>query len=284
MDLYKAQGYITAKHRLWQMEFQTYASAGRLCEIIGPKALNFDRAQRRKGLGYGAEKALEKIKKDSKTLSYLEAYRDGVNNYINALKPKDYPLEYKLLGYAPEPWTLKKTTLLFMYMTDDLCGYSNDFAYSNLMQEFGKDRFNLMFPDFFDVLDPVIPKDTDWSFIDTPITEAPKSEIFIDSLIEPIDNPNPANGSNNWAVSGSKSYSGHPILANDPHLGLNLPSIWFVMQLATPDHNAFGATLPGAMGVVSGFNTHIAGIRLPLKIIREKNTNLIMGGVKHLFD
>lgn len=258
VDLYHSQGYITAKHRLWQMEFQTFASAGRLSEIVGEKALNFDRSQRRKGLGYGAEKALEKIKKDPKILKCLEAYRDGVNNYISSLEPKDYPIEYKLLGYAPEPWTMKKTTLLFMYMTDDLCGYSNDFAYSHLMHELGKDRFNLMFPDFFDVLDPVIPKDTDWSFIDTPITETPPSEIPLDSISDIMENPNPANGSNNWAVSGSKSYSGHPILANDPHLGLNLPSIWFVMQLATPEHNAFGATLPGAMGVVSGFNTHIA--------------------------
>jgi penicillin amidase len=73
-----------------------------------------------------------------------------------------------------------------------------------------------------------------------------------------MEKPDPDNGSNNWAVSGEKSYSGHPILANDPHLGLNLPSIWFVMQLATPEHNAYGATLPGALGVVSGFNTDIA--------------------------
>lgn len=70
--------------------------------------------------------------------------------------------------------------------------------------------------------------------------------------------PHPDNGSNNWAVSGAKSTSGKPILANDPHLGLNLPSIWFVMQLSTPDHNAFGATIPGALSVISGFNQHIA--------------------------
>ncbi|MFH4969174.1 penicillin acylase family protein [Gaetbulibacter sp. M240] len=257
-DLYRSQGYITAQHRLWQMEFQTFAAAGRMSEIVGEKALSYDREQRRKGLGYGAEKALEKIKKDPEILGYLEAYRDGVNSYINSLHPKDYPIEYKLLGYAPEPWTLIKTTLLFMYMTDDLCGYSNDFAYSHLFKKFGEDRFNLMFPDFFDMNDPIIPVGTDWSFIDTPITETPQSEIPTDSISETMEDPNPANGSNNWAVSGSKSYSGHPILANDPHLKLNFPSIWFVMQLATPEHNAFGATLPGAMGVVSGFNTHIA--------------------------
>jgi len=103
-----------------------------------------------------------------------------------------------------------------------------------------------------------IPKETDWSYIDTAITEIPLSELPQDSIAETMDKPHPNNGSNNWAVSGNKSYSGNPILANDPHLGLNLPSIWFVMQLATPEYNAYGATLPGALGVVSGFNTDIA--------------------------
>ena len=79
-----------------------------------------------------------------------------------------------------------------------------------------------------------------------------------DTLSQKLEQPNPDNGSNNWAVSGSKSYSGNPILANDPHLSLNLPSIWFVMQLSSPNHNAFGATLPGALGIISGFNQYIA--------------------------
>ena len=258
MDLYRSQGYITAKHRLWQMEFQTYASGGRLSEIIGEKALNYDRAQRRKGMGFGAENALEKMKEDPEILKFLEAYCQGVNSYINSLKVNDYPVEYKLLDYKPEPWTVTKTALLLMYMTDDLCGRDHDLEYTNALRLFGEERFNLLYPDFFDINDPVIPKDTDWSFIDTPMTEVPQSQLPLDSIVETMEKPDPDNGSNNWAVSGSKSYSGNPILANDPHLGLNLPSIWFVMQLATPEHNAFGATLPGALGVVSGFNTDIA--------------------------
>ncbi|WP_282955924.1 penicillin acylase family protein [Gelidibacter algens] len=129
-----------------------------------------------------------------------------------------------------------------------------------LLKVFGKDRFDLLYPDFFDINDPVISKETDWSFIDMKMPETPESEIPSDSitLSETLEKTNPHNGSNNWAVSGEKSYSGHPILANDPHLSLNLPSIWFVMQLATPEHNSFGATLPGALGIISGFNNHIA--------------------------
>jgi penicillin G amidase len=257
-DLYRSQGYITAKHRLWQMEFQTYAAGGRLSEIIGEKALNYDRTQRRKGMGFGAENALEKMKEDPEILKFLEAYSEGINSYINSLQPKNYPVEYKLLDYKPEQWNSTKTALLLMYMTDMLCGRDYDLEFTNALREFGKDRFDLLYPDFFDINDPVIPKETDWSFINTPITETPQSQLPLDSIPETMEKPDPDNGSNNWAVSGSKSYSGNPILANDPHLGLNLPSIWFVMQLATPTHSSFGATLPGALGVVSGFNNYIA--------------------------
>ena len=257
-DLYKAQGYITAKHRLWQMEFQTYASAGRLSEIFGEGALNFDRRQRRRGMVFGAENMIDKVSENNEILSFLEAYKDGVNAYISQLNPADYPVEYKLLDYAPEPWTIKKTALLLMYMTNSLAGGDSDLEYTNALRKFGKERFDLLYPDFFDINDPVTPKEKDWSFIETKMTASPQSELPLDSIAATIDKPNPDNGSNNWAVSGSKSYSGNPILANDPHLGLNLPSIWFIMQLATPEHNSFGATLPGALGVISGFNTHIA--------------------------
>ncbi len=259
LDLYKAQGYVTAQHRLWQMEFQTHASAGRLSEIIGEKALDHDRQERRRGMGFGADNVLKKMKEDPEVLTFLEAYRDGVNSYINQLQPKDYPVEYKLLDYAPEPWTIKKTALLLMYMTKMLAGGDSDLEYTNALRKFGKERFDLLYPDFFDINDPIIPKDTDWSTLEnvqqTPI---PESELLLDSIAETMDKPHPNNGSNNWAVSGEKSYSGNPILANDPHLGLNLPSIWYVMQLATPQHNSFGATLPGALGIISGFNTHIS--------------------------
>lgn len=258
LDLYKAQGYITAKHRLWQMEFQTHAAAGRLSEILGTVAINYDRVERRRGMGYGADKALEKMKEDPETLQFLEAYRDGVNSYINSLDQANLPVEYKLLDYKPEPWTIKKTALLLMYMTKMLASRENDLEYTNVLRKFGKERFDLLYPEFFEINDPIIPKDTDWSFIDTEITQTPQSELPQDTISETITKPHPDNGSNNWAVSGSKSVTGNPILANDPHLGLNLPSIWFVMQLSAPNHNAMGATLPGALGVIIGFNQHIA--------------------------
>ncbi|NRA93539.1 MAG: penicillin acylase family protein, partial [Psychroserpens sp.] len=202
--------------------------------------------------------SLEVIKKDPESLKYLQAYSDGVNAYIDQLDPEDYPVEYKLLDYEPEAWSIEKTMHLLMYMTDMLCSRNHDLEFTNVLRMVGKERFDLLFPDFFDVNDPVIPKETDWSFISEEMTETPFSEIPKDTIWEVIQEPHPNNGSNNWAVGPDKSYSGFPILANDPHLGLNLPSIWFVMQLHSPNQNVFGATLPGTLGIIIGFNEDIA--------------------------
>jgi len=258
-DLYKAQGYLTAKHRLWQMEFQTYAAAGRLSEIVGESALDYDRTERRRGMGFGADNTIEHLEKyDPEVMSYIQDYADGVNAYINQLDPADYPVEYKLLDYAPEEWKPKKTALLLMYMTKMLAGYNLDLEQTNIYNIFGEETFNLLFPRYFEVYDPIIPRDTDWSFIDVPQTELPESRTVKDTFTSALPKPDPNNGSNNWAVSGAKSTTGHPILANDPHLGLNLPSIWFMMQLNTPEHKSIGATIPGALGVISGYNEHIS--------------------------
>src|ERR1700742_713784 len=103
-DLYYAQGFVTARDRLWQMDIQTRSAAGRLSEIVGPKALDIDRYHRRMGMVYGAENTLRRTMADPRTKEMVLAYTNGVNNYIHSLSPKDYPLEFKLLNYAPEDW------------------------------------------------------------------------------------------------------------------------------------------------------------------------------------
>ena len=259
LDLYRAQGYITAKHRLWQMEFQTFAAAGRVSEIVGPAAIEYDRGQRRKGMVFGAENALDEMLKDPVLARRIEAYSEGVNAYIDQLEPKDYPVEYKLLNYAPEHWQPLKSALLLMYMTDMLAGGDADLENSNFVSLFGKETFELLFPEFLTDQDPVIERERDWSdFENIELPKSPGQLSAIALVNETLEQPDPDNGSNNWAVSAEKSASGNPMLANDPHLGLNLPSIWYVMQLVTPDHNVMGATLPGALGVIIGFNDHIA--------------------------
>ena len=258
LDLYRTQGYLTARHRLWQLEFQTHAAAGRVSELIGAAGLDFDRTQRRKGMVFGAEQALETMKGSPEMEALLMAYRDGVNSYISSLDPADYPVEYKLLDYAPEPWTMKKTALLLMYMTDMLAGGESDLENTNFLKKYGKERFDLFYPDFYDIVDPIIPKERDWSDWEVEVPEVPEGDFPMEFTSSTMPKPNPNNGSNNWAVGPDKSATGNAILANDPHLGLKLPSIWFAMQLATPKKNTFGVTLPGAAGIVIGFNNHIS--------------------------
>lgn len=258
-DLYRAQGYITAKHRLWQMEFQTMAAAGRISEIVGPLAIDLDRMTRRKGLAYGAEKGMKFIEEtDPESLKLLEAYADGVNQYIDQLSSARLPVEYKILNYRPEHWSAFKSILLLKYMTDMLVG-DRDLEYSNLRKLLGDVMLDKLYPEYPIGVDPIIESGHKWDF-DPLLISRPDSINYPDNqlIIDPLPQPEEGTGSNNWAVSGSKTESGNPILANDPHLSLNLPSLWYSMQLTTPEHSVKGATLPGALGVISGFNENIA--------------------------
>ena len=122
-DAYYLQGYMHAKFRLWQMEFQTYAAAGRISELIGPRGLNYDREKRRLGMIYAAEITVGEIEKDSISKAECDAYTAGVNAYITNLKESELPIEYKLLGYKPELWSNLKTALFLKFMSLDLAGY-----------------------------------------------------------------------------------------------------------------------------------------------------------------
>ncbi|WP_209330251.1 penicillin acylase family protein [Lunatimonas salinarum] len=259
LDLFRAQGYVTAQHRLWQMEFQIMAAAGRISEIVGKQALDFDRLQRRKGLSYGAEAGLRYLEEsDPQTLEKLHAYAEGVNAYIHQTPFAKLPVEYKLLGYQPADWDAGKTLLLLKYMADMLVGES-DVEYTNLRFMIGESWMNRLFPDFPDDIDPVIDQSHSWTFSGK-MPAVPEDIAYPDSLlwVTTMDKPELGTGSNNWAVSGIKTLNGNPILANDPHLSLNMPSLWFAVQLTTPEFSAKGASLPGALGVISGFNEHIA--------------------------
>ncbi|MGB3586239.1 MAG: penicillin acylase family protein [Tunicatimonas sp.] len=257
-DLYWTQGFVQASHRLWQMEFVTHVAAGRISEIVGERALEFDRAQRRKGLSFAAENSWQQVQKNDTARQMLEAYSDGINAYIASLRYQDYPIEYKLLNYQPEPWNPLKSSLLLKYMAEDLAGSDGDVESTNALKLFGKESMDRYFPVFLPERDPVIPTKHEWDFEAMPI-DTPQI-IYQDNTLytETIEEPNPDNGSNNWAVSGSRTQSGNPLLANDPHLGLDLPSIWYLVQLKAPGVNVFGATLPGSPGVVIGFNDSIA--------------------------
>lgn len=254
-DLYLAQGYVTAMHRLWQMEFQTHAAAGRVSEIVaGDAILDYDRRQRRLGMTYGAVKALDAMEQHPAVIQYTK----GVNAYIQSLRYVDLPFEYKLLDYKPEPWTPLKCALLLKNMAQTLNFGDKDIEMTNALKLFGKEMVDLLYPDNEHVGDPIVDKPGQWNFAPVALNDTPPAlpdELIGISKPPP---PDPTIGSNNWAVSGSKTYTGYPMLAGDPHLQLNLPSIWYAIQLNAPGINAMGASLPGVPTITIGFNDSIA--------------------------
>jgi penicillin G amidase len=257
-DLYLAQGYITARDRLWQMDIQTRSASGRLSEIVGPKAFEIDRLHRRMGMVFGAEHTLEGIMKNPVSKVMVNAYTEGVNDYIHQLKPKDYPIEFKLLDYAPEEWKPINCAFLLKLMSETLTSGSDQYALTNNLQKFGVAAVNELFPDLSFHQDPIIPVGTKWDFKPVPIPKPSAAFIAqMDNTIKPLQKEDGV-GSNNWAISGSKTASGYPILANDPHLHLTFPSIWYQVQMTSPTVNVYGASLPGAPTIVIGYNEKIS--------------------------
>lgn len=282
-DLYLAQGYLTARDRLWQMEFQTRVAAGRVSEIVGEKALGLDKYNRRIGLPEAARRAAVTMLADSITRPIVEAYCAGVNARIRELTSAALPFEYKLLDYRPESWTPLHCGLLLKLMALDLTGKTDDYRMTNVRARLGAAATADLFPDYPSREDPVIPVGSPLDFAPVPVpagptdlsveTDADAASIKREQHLPALNNPGAtqaltafehtpleqaAIGSNNWAVSGARSATGYPLLANDPHLSLNLPSLWYQMQLVAPGHNACGATLPGAPSVISGFNQRVA--------------------------
>ena len=269
-DAYFIQGYLHAKFRLWQMEFQTFAAAGMVSSVIGEgdngRYLKYDRSMRRLGMIYAAERAEEQTEKDPAAKAQQDAYTAGVNAWIENLSESQLPLEYKLLDYSPQRWTNLKTALFTKYISYDLAGGDDDAEYTNARNAFNITDFEQLYPTVQDSLKPVVPNTAQDPYpiaaaFDMSTPSNVDSLYFSyskDSVTNLLPKPDKDNGSNNWAVAGTKTADHTPILCNDPHLGLNLPSIWYEMQLSTPNFNAYGVSFPGAPNIIIGFNDSIA--------------------------
>lgn len=261
-DLYFSQGYVTARLRLWQMDFTSYVSAGRLSEIFTENNyLDYDRYQRRIGILEAAKKSLILIETNSETKKILSAYTRGVNAYINRLNYRTLPFEYKLLNYKPEQWSNLKSVLIMKLMANTLSGYERDMDMSSLMLMLGEKRFNLLYPDFHSNITPVVdyPKRNSQSVFNKTRIPSYLNYSFIPSIsTKPNQVYNPKLGSNSWVISGKKTKSGFPILASDPHLNLTLPCVWLQIQLSSPGLNVYGVSIPGTPSIIIGFNKNIA--------------------------
>jgi penicillin G amidase len=252
------QGYVEAEHRLFQMDFMTRAASGRLSEVMGLITLPFDKERLRSQIDTAASNAVIGWKKNPKEYALLEKYVAGVNAYIDQLKPEDYPYEYKLLNFKPEAWTTKKSALVYKSMADVLAGASFDLENSNSLALLGQTMFNQLYPENEDGGYPVIPYEKKYDYKNPQSLNPNDSAIAKTYFKQFYKNRDHGVGSNNWAVSGSKTKNKAPLFCNDPHLGLTLPSIWIEEHISIPETNVYGVSFPGFPGIMIGFNDHIA--------------------------
>lgn len=154
-DLFFSQGFVTARDRLWQMDFQSRAAEGRLAEILGPDLIDFDRFQRSLGMRTAAHSFLDEIKRDSEIYDLVEAYSKGVNAYIESLQPDGYPTEFALIGYQPELWTPFKTACLFKQAAWANTGVGYALQVSHILSSLGESLMRSIIPE-----KPVFPEPT----------------------------------------------------------------------------------------------------------------------------
>ena len=256
-DALLAQGYVEARDRLFQMDITSRSASGRLAEILGTKFVDIDERTLNAGMKWAADKAIASWKKSDR-YQELTPYIDGVNLWIDQLKERQHPFEFKLLNYAPQTWTAENCAHIQKSMARVLCYGSNDIAYSNMRTIIGDSLFNKLYPDRNKLDVPIVPAGTPYAAA-IPLDSFDNSLNVIDTFTfeERIKSPKGA-GSNNWAVNAAKTKNGFPILANDPHLNLSYPSIWYELQITTPEYSTRGVSIPGMPGIMIGFNEHLA--------------------------
>ncbi|MCL1924210.1 MAG: penicillin acylase family protein, partial [Defluviitaleaceae bacterium] len=246
-DLFLAQGFIHAQDRLFQMDLARRQASGRLAEVFGEIAINQDRYFRTLLLRYYAEKSLPVHSEE--TINIINWYVQGINAFIEkAISNNNLPVEFGVLRYTPEPWTVYDTLTLVNLKAYDLAGHWEGQAFrAYLIQNFSEEKALELFP------------------INTSRTSAgpfvlTDEQLQIQGLFSNILDylPNEFNGSNNWVISGDRTATGFPMLADDPHLSLATPSIWYHNHLKGGNFNVNGVSVAGTPGVVLGHNPYIS--------------------------
>lgn len=247
-DLFFALGVAHAQDRLWQMEFQRRVGAGRLSEVLGRAALEQDRFLRTFGFYRAARSAYRSLGPEGRAA--VDAYVAGVNAYLRT--DPGLPLEFRLLGYEPEPWRPADVLVWAKMMSFDLsANYESELERYRL-------RARGLQPSRIAELMPPYPEDGP-VILPEGGGASPQAERQAEALLRLRRSlPVSLEASNNWVVSGRRTESGAPLLANDPHLGLGVPPLWYLAHLKSPTLEAVGATLPGVPGVVIGRNRDIA--------------------------
>ena len=248
-DALFAQGYVHAQDRLWQLELNRRVGHGRLAEAFGAVAFETDRLLRTIGLGRAAHRTLAHVPDESHAL--LSAYARGVNAW---LAKRRKPLELTLLGIEPEPWEPIDTLAWANMMAWGLsANWDAEVVSAALVAKLGPERAARLRGEY-PREHPIVMPDHTWA----PMLEELQREFTAAGEWLPGVLAGVSGMSNNWVVDGEKSATGRPILCNDPHLGLQMPSIWYEVHLHAPGFEVAGVSLPGSAGVVIGHNAHVA--------------------------
>jgi penicillin amidase len=249
-DLYMAVGYIMAQERLWQMDFLRRVTQGRLSEIFGKGFVETDYLLRLLRYHVKSENIIKEG--DPEIIPALQAFSDGVNQYIEDHKKK-LPIEFTLLGYKPEPWEPLHCLNLIGYMGWDLKAGWSEIIFEEIRHKVDSALYKELLPDVARQQSVVFPGDS--------LTDKPKTmlSLLMSSNVLQGMGADVFDGSNNWAVSGEKSITGKPLLANDMHLGLSVPGIWIQIHEVIPGKlNVTGLVLPGQPLIICGHNDSIA--------------------------
>ena len=250
-DLYYSLGYVHAQDRLWQMTLNQMAAEGRFAEFLGKDLLPYDKLQRTLGFWRIAKK-IEQTISDS-TRRKLEAYTSGVNAYVDK-NPKSLPIQFTLADMKPIEWTVTHSIALARLMAWELnLAWKSELTYAYLSQHLSQQKYAQLLPDNdFITASKAKKESTKWAQSLMPLLQ--KNE----QLNKIMGKQGSHVGSNAWALSGDKSSTDAPLLAGDPHLGLDMPGKWYEVHLNVDGQNLSGATLAGAPIVVLGQNDHLA--------------------------
>jgi penicillin amidase len=271
-------GWVHAQDRLWQMEFQRRVGFGRLSEIFGPATIPQDRFLRTVGFGRAARAAWDRLPRDAR--EDIDAYVAGVNAFIESHRGSGLPPEFTLLRAEPEPWTGPDVLVWVKMMAWNLSrNYSSELLRLELQSAVGPARAAELLPPYpVDGLSILTARDLTWMpQRDRPRRTSPPGSPdleppvrFFSALTAGLSGlpdvrrfllggaTTDALGSNNWVVDGTLTASGHPLLANDPHLDAHIPSTWYLAEVSAGDFDVMGATLPGTPAVAIGRNRSIA--------------------------
>jgi len=240
-------GFAHAQDRLWQMDFYRRVFSGTLAEVVGEPGIQVDRLMRRFGLRRAAGAQLGQI--DAETMAGLEAYAAGVNTFMESASGR-LPLEFLILRYRPQTWAVADSVAFGKFMGWMLAsGWSTQIVRSQLMAKLG--------PEALSELEPLYPESGLLTV--PPGTEYRRGDAqLLQEYQELARVLMPGGGSNNWAVDGEKSVTGKPLLANDPHLTAQMPSIWYEAHLCGGAIDAVGASIAGLPTIIIGHNRRIA--------------------------